>query len=105
MAKSLELPLAEVRIYRGRGCLECNQTGYRSRVAISEIFLLDEKVQDMVSRHSPTMELRQAARDAGMRTLRDSGWEKVHAGLTAVEEVTRVTGNLQLEYNVRADGS
>jgi len=100
MAASLELKPEEIKAWHGRGCLECNQTGYRGRVAILEVFLLDEEVQDMVSRHVPTNELRQTARQRGMRTLRDAGWEKVTAGLTTVEEVSRITSNLQLSYSV-----
>ncbi len=98
MAKSLDRPEGELKAWRGKGCVECNQTGYRGRVAILELFLLDETIQDMVSRHAATMELRHAARDRGMRSLRDAGWEKVAAGLTTVEEISRITSNFQISY-------
>lgn len=100
MAKSLNIEESEVKAWRGEGCNECNKSGYRGRVAILEIFLLGEEIQDMVSAGSPTAELRRAARSQGMRTLRDSGWEKVSEKLTTVEEITRITGNLMLSYDV-----
>jgi type II secretory ATPase GspE/PulE/Tfp pilus assembly ATPase PilB-like protein len=103
MARSLGLAEGEVRAWRGRGCVECNQLGYRGRVAILEVFLLDEAVQDMVSRHASTMELREAARQRGMRSLRDAGWEKVAQGLTTVEEVARITSNFQLAYDAQEE--
>lgn len=103
MARALEIEESDVRAYKGTGCNECNQSGYRGRVAILEIFLLDEEIQDMVSAHAPTADLRRKARDKGMRTLRDAGWEKVAAGLTSVSEVTRITGNLLLTYEVAED--
>jgi general secretion pathway protein E/type IV pilus assembly protein PilB len=99
MAASLKLKPEEAKAWVGRGCNECDQSGYRGRVAILEVFLLDEAMQDMVSRHAPTIELRAAACARGMRTLRDSGWEKVQAGQTTMKEVTRMTSSLQLSYN------
>lgn len=103
MARSLGVEEAEVLAYRGAGCGECNQSGYRGRVAILEIFLLDDEIQDMVSAHSPSADLRRAALAKGMRTLRDSGWEKVQAGATSVAEVNRITGNLLLTYDVGSE--
>jgi general secretion pathway protein E/type IV pilus assembly protein PilB len=99
MARSLALEPEQLRACRGRGCLECSHTGYLGRVAVLEIFLLDEEIEELVSRRASTRELRQAARNSGMRTLREAGWEKVQAGVTSIEEVTRITGTQQLTYN------
>jgi type II secretory ATPase GspE/PulE/Tfp pilus assembly ATPase PilB-like protein len=99
MAESLGIHAEEVRAWRGRGCLECNQTGYRGRRAIFELFLLDEEIQDMICRHASTGELRHTAAARGMRTLRDDGWIKVTEGGTTIEEVTRITSSLDLSYN------
>jgi general secretion pathway protein E/type IV pilus assembly protein PilB len=99
MARSLALEPEQLRASRGRGCLECSHTGYLGRVAVLEIFLLDEEIEELVSRRASTRELRLAARNSGMRTLRDAGWEKVQAGVTSIEEVTRITGTQQLTYN------
>ncbi|MBN2449447.1 MAG: Flp pilus assembly complex ATPase component TadA [Lentisphaeria bacterium] len=94
------IPSEDVKAWHGQGCLECNHTGYRGRVAIYEFFLLDEEIRDMVGAHVPSSELRKAAIERGMRTLRMDGWEKVAAGLTSIEEVTRITSTFQVSYDV-----
>ena len=99
IVESLNVKPEDVNAWVGRGCTECDQSGYRGRIAILEVFLLDEVMQDMVSRHAPTIELRATARESGMRSLRDSGWEKVLAGQTTVKEITRMTSSMQLSYN------
>ncbi len=98
MAEVLGIPAEDVKAWRGKGCIECNHTGYRGRVAIYEFFLMDEELQDMVAAQKTSGELRKAAIERGMRTLRMDGWEKVAAGLTSIEEVTRITSNFQLSY-------
>ncbi len=98
IADTLELPIQEIHPKIGDGCPECTNSGYRGRVAIFEMFLLDEEIQDLVARNVPTPELRAAARNKGMINLRQNGWEKVAAGLTSVEEITRITGNTQISY-------
>lgn len=93
----------DVQAWKGTGCSECNYTGYRGRVAIYEFFLLDEEIQDMVSAHNSTSELRRAARERGMRTLREDGWRKVAEGSTTIEEVTRITSTFQIGYDIGDD--
>lgn len=100
IAEALDIPTADIRAWRGRGCLECDHTGYRGRVAIYEFFLLDEEIQDMVSAHRTTSELRKAAIERGMRTLRQDGWEKVSEGLTSIEEISRITSTFEISYDV-----
>ncbi len=82
---------AGLRLFRGRGCEECRLTGYRGRTAICEILMVDNVVRELVASASPAGDIRTAARQCGMRTLREAGWEKVKRGLTTVEEVLRVT--------------
>ncbi len=103
MADYLEIPPEEVKAWRGRGCIECNHSGYRGRVAIFEFFLLDEKIQDMVSAHTQTSELRRAAINHGMKTLRQNGWEKIAERLTTVDEVTRITSTFDISYDMAED--
>ena len=103
IARSLEVAPDEVNAWRGRGCIECNESGYRGRVAIFEVFLLDETIQDMVCRNAATTELRHEALEHGMRTLRDDGWIKVSRGATSIEEITRITSSLDLSYDVGED--
>ncbi|MBT3378353.1 MAG: Flp pilus assembly complex ATPase component TadA [Lentisphaerae bacterium] len=103
IARSLDVEPDEVQAWRGAGCSECNYSGYRGRVAIYEFFLLDEELQDMVSAHSRTSELRKAALERGMRTLREDGWAKVAQGLTTIEEVQRITSTFQISYDALED--
>ena len=100
MANVLGIPAEEVKAWKGTGCLECNHTGYKGRVAIYEFFLLDEEIQDMVSAHAGTSDLRKAAMERGMRSLRQDGWEKVSLGLTSIDEVQRITSTYQISYDI-----
>jgi general secretion pathway protein E/type IV pilus assembly protein PilB len=83
--------LAKTTIYKGRGCGDCSRTGYRSRMGIYEIFLIDEEVRNLVYEKVPANVLRTRAREMGMRTLREDGVRKIMAGLTTPEEVIMIT--------------
>jgi type II secretory ATPase GspE/PulE/Tfp pilus assembly ATPase PilB-like protein len=92
--------LAEAHIFRPKGCERCRFTGYRGRVGIFEIFKLDDEMRQMVNRMGEgedrseqvsTVQLRRRAREQGMRTLREDGFQKVFAGLTTFDEVLAVT--------------
>lgn len=76
---------------KGRGCADCNKTGYRGRFGIFEIFVVDDEVRKLIYEKAPASVLRQRAREMGMRTLREDGTRKVLAGLTTPEEVIRAT--------------
>jgi len=103
IARAQDIEPDEVQVWFGAGCSECNHSGYRGRVAIYEFFLLDEELQDMVSAHCRTSELRKAALERGMRTLREDGWVKVAQGLTSIEEVQRITSTFQISYDILKD--
>ena len=79
------------KLYYGVGCDKCRQTGYKGRMGIFELLALNERLRDLISRHPPLGELRRAAVEEGMRTLREDGLQKLAAGLTTVDEVMRVT--------------
>ena len=83
--------LRDVQIMHGKGCGQCRGTGYKGRIGIFEIFILDDEVRHMINRRSATLSLRQRARELGMRTLREDGIRKVLAGLTTAEEVISTT--------------
>ncbi len=83
--------LLETDVMRPVGCEKCRQTGYKGRMGIFEIFVIDDEVRHMVNNRVSTMELRQRARELGMRTLREDGVRKVLAGLTSAEEVISIT--------------
>ena len=79
------------RCSRGKGCTQCNGTGYRGRVAISEILQVLPDIQDLILRRASARDIRQKAVALGMQTLAADGWDKIMQGVTTVEEVTRVT--------------
>ena len=72
------------------GCDRCRGTGYRGRIGLFEIFRLNEEMHSLVLRRESTRTLALSARQHGMRTLGQSGWEKVKAGYTTLDEVLRV---------------
>jgi type IV pilus assembly protein PilB len=80
-----------VPFYDGEGCIECAGTGYRGRTAIHELLDLSDRVREMILEKKPTSEIRRAARDEGMRFLRESALAKVRAGVTTLREINKVT--------------
>ena len=92
--RALRLESSQMRaaqVMRPIGCDECRRTGYKGRMGIFEIFVLNDDVRHMISKRSSTLLLRQRARELGMRTLREDGVRKVLAGLTSAEEVISTT--------------
>ncbi|MBA3963057.1 MAG: Flp pilus assembly complex ATPase component TadA [Chthoniobacterales bacterium] len=83
--------LSEANVMRPVGCERCRQTGYKGRMGIFELFEIDDEVRHMVNDRASTLELRQRARELGMRTLREDGVRKVLAGMTSAEEVISIT--------------
>jgi type II secretion system protein E len=83
--------LIDAQVTRPVGCEECRQTGYKGRMGIFEIFVIDDNVRHMINNRRSTLLLRQRARELGMRTLREDGVRKVLAGLTSAEEVISIT--------------
>ena len=77
--------------FRGRGCEACNNTGYKGRIGLFELMVLNDDLRDSVMRNASTDELRERARSFGMITLRDAGLDAAYKGLTTVEEVVRET--------------
>jgi len=94
MAKALAIEPDEVKASRGRGCVECNQKGHRGRVALYEMFLLNEAIADLIQPGVKTTELRAAARQCGWRSMRENAWQKVQSGLIPILEQERWTHRL-----------
>ncbi|MFC1568460.1 GspE/PulE family protein [Candidatus Margulisiibacteriota bacterium] len=84
-------PKKEYKFYHGKGCKACRNTGYKGRLAIFEMLIADEKIRDLILKKVSTDEIKKAAFQAGMKTLRTDGLEKVIEGLTTIDEVMRVT--------------
>ncbi|MEY2485816.1 MAG: type pilus assembly protein PilB [Verrucomicrobiota bacterium] len=83
--------LRDCQVMKPVGCDRCRGTGYKGRMGIFEIFIIDDEVRHMINQRSSTMVLRLRARELGMRTLREDGVRKVLAGMTSAEEVISIT--------------
>jgi type IV pilus assembly protein PilB len=83
--------LADSNIMGPVGCENCRDTGYRGRIGIFEIFLVDDEVRHLINQDLSTPQLRRRARELGMRTLREDGIRKVLVGMTSAAEVIGVT--------------
>ena len=81
----------DAQVMRGKGCDQCRGSGFKGRMGIFEIFVLDDEVRHMINKRSSTLNLRQRARELGMRTLREDGIRKVLAGQTTADEVISTT--------------
>ncbi|HJZ05896.1 hypothetical protein A2634_01700 [Candidatus Amesbacteria bacterium RIFCSPHIGHO2_01_FULL_48_32] len=79
-----------VQLYRGAGCSECANTGYRGRVGIYEVLPVTEKIGRLILEHAPASEIEKLAIDEGMITMKQDGYLKVVEGITTIEEVLRV---------------
>jgi type IV pilus assembly protein PilB len=84
-----EIP--EYRLFKGRGCATCNNTGIKGRAAIYELLQMTGKMKEAILRGASTSELRNLARDEGMRTLRRSALLKLKKGITTIEEVVNTS--------------
>ncbi|HVR72319.1 MAG TPA: ATPase, T2SS/T4P/T4SS family [Vicinamibacteria bacterium] len=94
-AALLRMPLEKLQQYRfkrGRGCLHCRTTGYSGRVGVYEVLPITDKVRALVTAQSGSPDIFKAAREEGMRTLREAAVEKVFRGITTTTEMARVTG-------------
>src|SRR6204780_3330458 len=82
---------SKVPLYEGPGCIECAGTGFRGRTAIHELLDLSDRIREMILAKKPTSEIRRAAREEGMRFLRESALDKVRLGMTTLKEINKVT--------------
>jgi general secretion pathway protein E len=82
---------ADVRFYRGRGCPQCMDIGYRGRIGIYELLPIDEPIRDLLLRNQDAASIKASGMKRGMRTLRDAGLALALQGETSIEEVLRVT--------------
>jgi type IV pilus assembly protein PilB len=80
-----------VKLFKGRGCAACNNTGYRGRVGLFEVMELSDEIRELILSGASAMELRRKAIEEGMISLRASGLRKLREGVTTVEEVVRET--------------
>jgi type IV pilus assembly protein PilB len=81
----------DIQLFKGRGCQNCNNTGYRGRIGLFEVMEISEEIRELILSGASAMELRRKAIEEGMISLRMSGLHKIRAGGTTVEEVVRET--------------
>ena len=82
---------SSIQLFRGRGCNKCSLTGYSGRTGIFEVLVISDEIQRMIFNKVSAVEIRQRARELGMRTLREDGLRKVVIGTTTLDEVLRAT--------------
>ncbi len=80
-----------VTFYEGPGCIECAGSGFKGRSAIHELLELSDRIRELILAKKPTSEIRRAAREEGMRFLRESALDKVRSGQTTLKEINKVT--------------
>lgn len=81
----------DVTLYRGRGCNNCAGIGYKGRIGIFEVMMMDPEIEELILAREPTSVIREKAREHGMMTLREAAAKKVLDGVTTIEELLRVT--------------
>ena len=83
--------IKEATIYQPVGCRECRDVGYRGRLGVYELLVVDDELRQLAHDRVSTWEIKKAAIDGGMKTLRDDGWAKVLLGHTSIDEILRIT--------------
>ncbi|MEC9477467.1 MAG: ATPase, T2SS/T4P/T4SS family [Planctomycetota bacterium] len=94
MLMELELTPSDVQdrtFFYGKGCKECNGSGYKGRIALFEIMVMSDRLRDRIMDGASTQELQSVAREEGMTTLRDAGLLHIYDGITTIEEVVKET--------------
>jgi type IV pilus assembly protein PilB len=79
------------QFFEGKGCLECDGTGFHGRMAIAELLDLSDQIRGLILERRPAAEIKKAAREEGMIFLRDAALAKVFEGLTTLKEINKVT--------------
>ena len=89
---ALNPALAETHVFvEGAGCIECGGTGFKGRMAICELLDLTDHIREIILDRRPISEVKRAAKEQGMRFLRESAVERVMHGLTTLREINKVT--------------
>jgi type IV pilus assembly protein PilB len=77
--------------YEGKGCIDCNGTGYRGRTAIAELLDMSDRIREMILQRRAGADIKRAAKEEGMTFLREAALAKVFAGWTTIHEINKVT--------------
>jgi len=95
LLEKLNLNSGITELHRGKGCPQCLKSGYQGREGIFELFMLDEYTRKLILERRSAGEIRAAAQNKGMRTLRETAMQKLKAGLTTHEELVRITQEIE----------
>ena len=95
MADALKIDPAKVQAFKGKGCVECNNQGFRGRVALYEFFIMNDAVADVIEPGVKTSALREAALAGGWKPMRQQGLSRVQNGLIPISELQRLTFRIQ----------
>jgi type IV pilus assembly protein PilB len=85
------LEIANKKFYFGKGCPDCNRSGYKGRQGLFELMTITDQLRSLITQRAPTLVLKQKAIESGMRPLRDDGLRCIFDGLTSIEEVLKYT--------------
>ena len=82
---------AQLTLFNPVGCSECKKTGMRGRIGVFELMQIDDDIRELMVRGITSGQIREAARQKGMRSMREDGMQKAASGITTIDEVLRVT--------------
>ena len=85
------LEIANKKFYYGKGCADCNRSGYKGRQGLFELMTINDQLRSLITQKSPTLVLKQKAIESGMRPLREDGLRCIFDGHTSIEEVLKYT--------------
>jgi type IV pilus assembly protein PilB len=85
------LEIANKQFYYGKGCADCNRSGYKGRQGLFELMTINDQLRSLITQRSPTLVLKQKAIESGMRPLREDGLRCIFDGHTSIEEVLKYT--------------
>jgi general secretion pathway protein E len=83
--------VGNLTIFKGEGCEQCAQTGFKGRKGIYELLMINDEIRELILDKTPSNVLKEKGRSQGMKTLREAGWRKVKSGISTISEVLRVT--------------
>jgi general secretion pathway protein E len=90
MLSQASTTLSGIRFYQGKGCIQCQGSGFIGRIGVFELFEVDDEMRDMIMQRKPASAIRSAAIAKGMKTMFQDGLAKAILGETTVDEVMRV---------------
>ena len=95
--KRVGLKPGEIKAYHGKGCLNCSERGYKGRTALFEVLTVNESLRELITARASSDKICREAQAYGMKTLSQSGVEKLKEGITTIDDVLRVTQEFQEE--------